>query len=108
MPRLVKRPTLGLGSGHDLVVMALWSWHQNPCQASLGACLGFPFSLSLSVPPLHVHACTLSLSLFQNKYKLKKKKQKQKVGVGLTLKRVCVSLTVSPTRAESLGSPRCL
>ena len=54
---MVKRPTLGFGSGHDLIA----SWFPAPCRVlpwQCGACLGF--SLSLSLGPCLTHAVSVS------------------------------------------------
>ena len=55
MAQSVERPTLGSGSGYDLMA----SWVRAPCQA--GVCFGF--SLSLCPSP----ACAISVSLKINK-----------------------------------------
>ena len=74
MAQWVKRPTLDLGSGHDLMVR-----ESEPCvglcadSPELGACFGFCVALSLPSP---ARACTLSLSL-KNKQTFKKKKDKE-------------------------------
>ena len=60
VPQLVKRPTPGCGSGHNLMVcefephVGLWADSSEP-----GACFGFCVSLSLTLP----RSCSVSLSL---------------------------------------------
>ena len=70
-----KRPTLGLGSGHDLMA----SWVQAPHRAlcwHCGVCLGFSLSPSLCLPPTH----TVSVSLKIDKLERKKERKRRKEG----------------------------
>ena len=63
--QLVKCPTLGFGSGHDLMV--------HGTETCVGI-LSFPLSLPLPCSHTHVHTLMHSLSLSQNKQISMKKK----------------------------------
>ena len=63
--QLVKHPTLGLGSGHDLTVHKV-KHRVKLCADSVEPAWDSP-SLSLCPSPAGVPALTLSLSLSQNK-----------------------------------------
>ena len=71
MAQLVERPTLGLGSGHDLTVR---EFKPHVKSALTAQSLLEILSPSLSAPPL------LALYLSQNKNKLKKKEKETNTG----------------------------
>ena len=73
-PRLVKRPTLGFGAGHDIMVLEFVAYIELPA-ACMETALG---SLSPSLPLLNslTHSLSLFLSLKISKQNLRKQKRK--------------------------------